>query len=82
MNCKEAINEIVNIGSNDERRVIEVAKIILKELKIKKPIIKNKAPLGSAKRRMPDIKKLKKLINWVPDTDLQDGIKKTIGSTK
>ena len=40
MNCKEAINEIVNIGGNDERRVIEVAKIILKELKIKKPIIK------------------------------------------
>ena len=28
---------------------------------------------------MPDIKKLKKLINWIPDTDLQDGIKKTIG---
>ena len=31
MNYKEAINEIVNIGSNDERRVIEVAKIILKD---------------------------------------------------
>ena len=82
MNCKKAINQIVNIGSNDERKVIEVAKIILKELNIKKPIIKKKAPLGSAKRRMPDIKKLKKLINWLPDTNLREGIKKTIRYTK
>ena len=57
-------------------------KIILKELKIKKPIIKNKAPFGSAKRRMPDIQKLKKLIKWIPNTSLEEGIKKTIELTK
>ena len=78
MNCKRAINQIVNIGSNDEKKVIDVAKIILKQLGITKPIIKHKAPAGSAKRRVPDIKKLKKLINWVPSTKLEVGIKKTI----
>jgi len=82
MNCKKAINQIVNVGSNDEKKVIEVAKIILKELGIKKKIIKRNAPLGSAKRRMPDIKKLKRLINWIPDTKLEDGIKKTIKLNK
>ena len=72
MNCKRAINQIVNIGSNDEKKVIDVAKIILKQLGITKPIIKNKAPAGSAKRRVPDIKKLKKLIKWVPSTKLEE----------
>ena len=78
MKCKKAINQIVNIGSNDERKVIDVAKMILKELGIKKNIIKNKAPKGSAKRRMPNITKLKKLTNWTPSTKLEDGIKKII----
>jgi len=31
---------------------------------------------------MPDIKKLKRLINWIPDTKLEDGIKKTIRLNK
>ena len=82
MNCKNAINQIINIGSNDEKRVIDVAKIILNELGIKKTIIKKKAPLGSAKRRMPDIRKLKKLIKWMPKISLEEGIKKTIKLTK
>ena len=78
MNCKKAINQIVNIGSNDERKVIDIARIIIKEMGIKKKIIKKKAPKGSAKRRMPDIKKIKKLIDWSPITKLEDGLKKTI----
>ena len=82
MNCKNAINQIVNVGSNDEKKVIDVAKIILKELGIKKKIIKKEAPKGSAKRRMPDIKKLKKLVNWIPNTKLEVGIKETIKLSK
>ena len=82
MNCRNAINQIVNIGSSDEKKVIDVAKLILKELGINKPIIRNKAPKGSAKRRMPDIKKLKKLIKWTPDTNLKEGIKKTVMLSK
>jgi len=82
MNCKKAINQIVNIGSNDERRVIDVARIILKELGIKKKVIKKKAPQGSAKRRMPNIKKIQKLINWSPSTKLEDGLQKTIRLSK
>ena len=68
----------MNIGSNDERKVIEVARIILKELGIKKKVIRKKAPKGSAKRRMPNIKKIQKLIKWSPTTKLEDGLKKTI----
>lgn len=82
LETKKAVNEIINIGSNDEKKVIDVAKVILKELKIKKNIIKRPAPVGSAKRRKPDISKLKKLINWYPKTSLKVGIKKTLKNIK
>ncbi len=78
MKCKNAVNQIINIGSNEEVKVLDVAKLILGELNIKKTIIKKKAPKGSANRRMPDIKKIKRLINWSPKKKLKDGIKKTI----
>ncbi len=82
LETKKAVNEIINIGSNDEKKVIDVAKVILKELKINKEIIKRPAPTGSAIRRKPDISKLKKLINWYPKTTLEDGIKITLKNIK
>ena len=82
INCKKAVNQIVNVGSNDEIKVIDIAKIILRELGIKKRILKRNAPSGSAKRRVPDIKKLKKLINWYPKTSIKKGIAETISAMK
>lgn len=78
MKSKKAVNQIFNIGSNEEVRVLDIARLILSELGIKKAIIKKKAPKGSVNRRRPDIKKIKRLINWSPKTKLIDGIKKTI----
>ena len=80
--CKKAINQIFNIGSNDEKRIIDVARMILKELKIKKKIIKKPAPKGSAIRRMADIRKLRKLVNWYPKTKMEIGIQRTISAIK
>ena len=65
-----------------KKRVIDVARIILKKLNINKKIIKKPSPVGSAKRRMPDIKKLKKLVGWIPTTSLEEGIEKTINADK
>lgn len=78
IHCEDAKGEIVNIGSNDENEVIELAKIIMKHLNINEQIIENKAPEGSANRRMPDITKIKNLIDWSPITDLETGLKKTV----
>ena len=61
INSKRCINQIINIGSNFEMSTLNVAKLILKYKypdKYKK-IIKKDAPMGSALKRMPDIKKLK-----------------------
>ena len=43
-----------------------------------KSIIKIAAPEGSFNRRMPDIKKVKKLAKWKPKTNLKKGLAKTV----
>jgi len=42
------------------------------------PILKHDAPEGSVKRRMPDISKLKSLIDWEPFTTLDEGLQRTV----
>ena len=78
LHCKEAINEKINIGSNDEVEVLKLAEIIINKMGIDKPIVKHDAPEGSVKRRMPDITKLTKLTNWQPTTTLDEGLAKTV----
>ena len=75
---KKAINQIFNIGGDKEYKIKEVAKIIMKILKIKKIIKYFPSPAGSVLRRCPNIKKLKKTTNFQFDFELIDGIKKTL----
>ena len=78
IHCKEAVGEIVNIGSNDEIKVLELAKIIMKEMDVDAEPFRKEAPEGSANRRMPDITKIQELIGWEPTTTLEDGLKYTV----
>ncbi|MDC3396759.1 NAD-dependent epimerase/dehydratase family protein [Candidatus Pelagibacter sp.] len=78
INSKKAINEIFNIGGNKEIKIKKVAGIIMKILKIKKNIKFFPSPPGSALRRCPDTKKLKKIINFKYDFQLIEGLKKTL----
>lgn len=72
-----SVNEIVNVGSNDEIEIAELAQIIKKLLK-SKSVIKNIDPLkeGDMSRRCPDNTKMLKIINR-DLISLEKGIKKT-----
>jgi nucleoside-diphosphate-sugar epimerase len=78
INSKSAVNEKINIGSNDEVAVIDLAETIIKNMGIDKPIEKHDAPEGSVARRMPDITKIKSLTEWEPTTSLEEGLKTTV----
>jgi len=78
INSKSAVNEKINIGSNDEVAVIDLAEIIIKNMGIDQPIEKHDAPEGSVARRMPDITKIKSLTQWEPTTSLEEGLKTTV----
>jgi len=78
INSKQAVNEKINIGSNDEVEVLKLAEIIIKNMGIDKPIEKHDAPEGSVARRLPDITKVKSLTQWEPKTSLEEGLKTTV----
>ena len=78
INSKSAVNEKINIGSNDEVEVLKLAEVIIRHMGIDKPIEKHDAPEGSVARRMPDITKIKSLTQWEPTTSLEEGLKTTV----
>lgn len=74
------INDTVNIGSDFEISVLDLAKLIIKITNSKSEIIHLPAlKEGDMTRRRPDIAKMKTLLGR-PMTSLEEGIRKTIES--
>ena len=71
-------NEIINIGGLPEITMLELGKKILNLLGKNNKITCHPAPEGSAKRRIPDTKKLKKWTGFTQNIPLDEGLKKTI----
>lgn len=78
INDPEAINEVINVGSDIEISVLELAQKIIKLTGNKSKII-HKAPLpeGDMSRRCPEVSKMKKLLNREL-ISLEEGIKSLI----
>jgi len=76
------INDVVNIGNDQEISVLELARAIVKIANSTSEII-HLEPLaeGDMTRRQPDIEKMKCLLKR-PFTSLEDGLKKIITSKK
>lgn len=72
------INDVINIGSDNEVSVLKLAKIIIKLTGSKSQII-HLPPLkeGDMNRRFPDVSKMNQLLKKKP-VSLEEGIKKTL----
>lgn len=75
-----AKNQDFNIGSDKEIEMIDLAKKIWEVMEIKKPF-KVKFVTGfkyDIRKRVPNVEKAKKLINWEPKVKFDDGLKEVI----
>lgn len=70
--------EIINIGNQNEKTILEIAGIIKKLSRSQSKIVFKTIGQDDPKRRCPDINKAKKLLNWRPKIDLEEGLEKTI----
>ena len=73
-------NEDFNIGSNKETKMIDLARKIWQVMGIKKPF-KVKYVKGfkfDIKRRVPNVEKIKRLINWEQNVKFEDGLKEVV----
>lgn len=81
---KNGENQDFNIGSDREIKMEDLAEEIWNLMDTKKPF-KVKYVKGfkfDIKRRVPDVSKVKKMINWEPKVDFKDGLKEVISWLK
>lgn len=71
--------EIVNLGSEDEHSVLEYANLVKKLTNSNSEIVLSESlPVDDPHKRKPDIAKAKRLLNWSPKINLEDGLVQTI----
>jgi UDP-glucuronate decarboxylase len=73
-----ATGEVVNIGNDKEMKIIDLAKLIKKLTNSESNISFGPLPPGDPRRRCPEITKAKTVLNWIPRTSLEEGLRKTI----
>ena len=78
MSSAKGIYGPINLGNPIEYKIIELAEMIIKLTNSKSKIINKNLPTDDPVRRKPDISRAKKDINWEPNIDITDGLKKTI----
>ena len=73
-----AEGEVVNIGSDEEITIIELANMIKELTNSGSEIVFEELPKDDPPRRKPDISKAKRILGWKPRVKLEEGLKRTI----
>jgi len=78
MDSDEAGPDPFNIGNPVEFTIAELANKVIDLTGTKSKIISKALPSDDPVRRSPDISRVNELLGWEPETQLQEGLKKTI----
>ena len=78
MNSKSSITGPINLGNPNELSVKQIATIIKEIIGSRSKLIFKKLPSDDPTQRKPDISLAKKILNWKPRINLNEGLKKTI----
>jgi UDP-glucuronate decarboxylase len=75
---EEAEGEVVNIGSDKEMTILELAKLVKEITNSSSEIVFEELPKDDPPRRKPDIRKARKLLRWEPKVELEEGLLKMV----
>ena len=78
VHTKEAIGEVINLGSNKEYTILEIAEIIKELANSSSEIVFKPLPIDDPVRRCADLRKANRILKWQPTTPLREGLLKTI----
>ena len=68
----------VNLGNPCEMTILELAKMIIRKTGSGSQIVYRPLPVDDPVKRKPDISFARKELDWEPQTDIEQGIRKTI----
>ena len=71
-----------NIGNPEEITILEFAERVRKYFSNAPEIVFEPLPQDDPKQRCPDIRKAKRILEWEPKVQLEDGLRETIGFFK
>jgi dTDP-glucose 4,6-dehydratase len=71
-------HEPTNIGNPQEITILEFAERIRALLGVATPIIFNPLPQDDPKQRCPDIRKARRVLQWEPKVNLEEGLRVTL----
>jgi UDP-glucuronate decarboxylase len=78
MNSPDDFTGPINIGNPHEFTILELAEEVIRLTGSKSKLLFQPLPSDDPRQRQPDISVAKKVINWSPNIELQEGLKRTI----
>jgi dTDP-glucose 4,6-dehydratase len=70
----------VNIGNPQEKSLLELAEAVIQVTGSSSQIVFEALPVDDPQVRQPDITRATQLLGWVPEVELDDGLKRTLTS--
>ena len=71
-------HEPVNIGTHEERTILEFAKTVIALTGSASTIVHVESNVDDPKQRHPDLTRANTILGWHPSTNLEDGLRKTV----
>jgi dTDP-glucose 4,6-dehydratase len=68
----------INIGNPDEFTLLELAKTVIEVTESRSEVVFEALPTDDPQQRQPDITRAKQLLEWEPQVDLREGLRRTI----
>ena len=78
MKSQSSVTGPINLGNPNELTIKQIATTIKEITGSRSKLIFKKLPSDDPIQRKPDISLAKKILNWKPTTNLNEGLKKTI----
>ncbi len=78
MATKDQITGPINIGNPTEFSMLEVARTVIDMTGSRSRIVHRPLPADDPRQRRPDISRAQEVLSWVPQTQLKEGLVRTI----
>lgn len=78
MTADAAKGEVINLGNNDERKIVDIATIVKQMVGSTSEIVHEELPEDDPLVRKPDLTKAKNILGWEAKVGLEEGLKRTI----
>ena len=72
----------MNIGNPAEFTLNELAETVIRVTGSKSKIVYEALPVDDPQVRQPDITRARQLLGWEPRTELEDGLRRSLGLTE